>query len=269
MMGLPSSTPVSDYENISTTAITENNLIYSCNFVVFHCRGIPGMSYFVTGTDTGVGKTLVSCALLHAFAAQGKLVVGMKPVVCGCNERGRYEDVEKLIAAGNVGADHEQVNPYCFTMPLAPHIAARNAGRRIEFTTILSACRYLEAQADVVIVEGVGGYRTPLNDRQDGADMAARLELPVIMVVGMRLGCLNHSLLTAAAIKASGLQQAGWVANVPDPGMAALRENILTLQQRLDAPLLGVTGFQQQPDARIAAAQLNIGLLNRPETNNA
>lgn len=221
------------------------------------------MSYFVTGTDTGVGKTLVSCALLHAFAARGKRVAGMKPVACGCDSDGRHEDVERLCAAGNVAAIRGQVNPYGFVLPVSPDIAAQHAGSRIELERILGAYRYLAAQAEVVIVEGVGGYRAPLNERQDGADMAAYLGLPVIMVVGMRLGCLNHALLTAAAIEASGLRFAGWVANVLDAGMPALRENISTLQQRLQAPLLGVPGFQRQPDARRTVAQLDIGLLDR------
>ncbi|MGA8146431.1 MAG: dethiobiotin synthase [Gallionellaceae bacterium] len=219
------------------------------------------MSYFVTGTDTGVGKTLVSCALLHAFAAKGKRVVGMKPVACGCNQLGQYEDVEQLLAAGNVDAGHDQISPYNFISPLAPNIAAKKAGRRIEFGPILDAYRALSTQADVVIVEGTGGYRTPLNEQQDGADLAVRLGLPVVMVVGMRLGCLNHALLTAAAIKAGGLELEGWVANVLDGGMPALRANIFALQQRLEAPMLGVTEFRRQPDARIAAAQLKVGLL--------
>jgi dethiobiotin synthetase len=220
------------------------------------------MSYFVAGTDTGVGKTLVSCALLHAFAAHGLRVAGMKPVACGCDEQGRYEDVENLLAAGNVDAGRERVNPYNFKPAIAPSIAARDAGVQIEFETILEAYRYLSARADAVIVEGIGGFRTPLNESQDGADLAAQLGLPVIMVVGMRLGCLNHALLTAAAINACGLELAGWVANVPDSGMLALRQNIDTLQRRLEAPLLGVTEFQQRPDAKVAAGQLDIGLLN-------
>jgi dethiobiotin synthetase len=221
------------------------------------------MSYFVTGTDTGVGKTLISCALLHAFSARGKRAVGMKPVACGRATGGQNEDVEKLRAAGNVDADSGQVNPYNFAAPVSPNIAAQDAGTRIELKPILHAYCTLAAQADVVIVEGVGGYRVPLNERQDGADMAALLGLPVIMVVGMRLGCLNHALLTFTAIKASGLRLAGWVANVQDAGMPALRENIFMLQQRLEAPLLGVTGFQQLPDAGIAAGQLDIGLLEQ------
>ncbi len=220
------------------------------------------MSYFVTGTDTGVGKTLVSCALLHAFAAQGKRVAGMKPVACGCDADGRHQDVEKLLAAGNAGANRSQINPYNFAAPIAPSIAAYESGSRIELDRILHAYHLLADQADVVIVEGVGGYRVPLNDQQDGADMAVQLGLPVIMVVGMRLGCLNHALLTAAAIEASGLELAGWVANVPTAGMSALRENISTLQHCLQAPLLGVIEFRQQAEARIAAAQLDIGLLD-------
>lgn len=220
------------------------------------------MSYFITGTDTGVGKTLISCALLHAFAAKGKRVVGMKPVACGCNELGQYEDVEQLLAAGNVDAGHVQISPYNFISPLAPNIAAQKAGRRIEFECILDAYRSLSTRADVVIVEGTGGYRTPFNDQQDGADLAVLMGLPVVMVVGMRMGCLNHALLTAAAIKGGGLELAGWVANALDAGMPALRANIFALQQRMEAPLLGVAEFQRQPDARIAAAQLNIGLLN-------
>lgn len=223
------------------------------------------MSYFITGTDTGVGKTLVSCALLHAFAAQGLRVVGMKPVAAGCDENGLNEDVRLLRAASNVLASLGQINPYCLPHPVAPHIAARNAGIRINFTRMLTSYRELESQADLIIVEGVGGFRVPLNEAQDSADLAVQLDLPVILVVGMRLGCLNHALLTARAITDCGLKCAGWVANVLDADMAALRDNIEALEQRLDAPLLGVLGYQVQPDARVAAAELNIELLKEEE----
>ena len=219
------------------------------------------MNYFVTGTDTGVGKTLISCALLHAFAAQGKRVVGMKPVAAGCDENGLNEDVSQLRAAGNIPATLGQINPYSFLHPIAPHIAARNAGVRIELAHILTSYHELAAQADVVIVEGAGGFKVPVNELQDSAELARQLDLPVILVVGMRLGCLNHALLTASAIEACGLVCAGWVANVPDEGMSALPENIEALQQRIAAPLLGVVPCQPQPDARLVAAQLNIGLL--------
>ena len=220
------------------------------------------MSYFITGTDTGVGKTLVSCALLHAFAARGVRVVGMKPVACGCDAHGDNEDVQMLRAASNVAASRDQINPYCFSPPIAPHIAARAAGARIEFSCILASYRELLAQADRVVVEGVGGFRVPLNETQDSAELARQFHLPVILVAGMRLGCLSHALLTADAIAAAGLTLAGWVANVLDADMPALRENIAALEQRLPAPLLGVIEYQATPDARAVALKLNIALLH-------
>jgi len=219
------------------------------------------MSYFVTGTDTGVGKTLICCALLHAFAAQGQSVVGMKPVAAGCGDDEPNEDVKKLRSASNVMATYGQINPYSFIHPIAPHIAARNAGVRIDFSRILTSCNELASQADVIIVEGIGGFKVPLNERQDSDELAQQLQLPVILVVGMRLGCLNHALLTAGVIDACGLKLVGWVANVLDADMPALRDNIAALERRLAAPLLGVVEYQAQPDARVAATQLNIELL--------
>ena len=219
------------------------------------------MSYFITGTDTGVGKTLVSCALLHGFAAQGNNVVGMKPVAAGCDDRDQNEDVLQLLAAGNVLAGKGQINPYCFVQAVAPHLAAQFAGIRINFARIEESFSELKAQADVVIVEGIGGFVVPLNDKQDGADLAAQLGLPIILVVGMRLGCLNHALLTAEAIAARGLTLAGWVANVPGAEMAMLNENIAALRQRIAAPLIGVIPHQECPDARVAAALLDVALL--------
>ncbi|MBI3903731.1 MAG: dethiobiotin synthase [Nitrosomonadales bacterium] len=227
------------------------------------------MSYFITGTDTGVGKTLISCALLHAFAAKGLRVVGMKPVACGYGEHEQNEDVRQLRAASNVLAGYGQINPYSFVHPVAPHIASINFGVRIELERILTSCRELQSQADVVIVEGIGGFKVPLNEKQDSAELAQQLELPVILVVGMRLGCLNHALLTADAIAAYGLKLAGWVANVLDADMPALHDNITALEQRLPAPLLGVVGYQAQPEAQVAAAQLNIESLQSHESDAA
>ena len=223
------------------------------------------MSYFVTGTDTGVGKTLISCALLHAFAAQGLRVAGMKPVAAGCDDDDHNEDAKQLRAACNILASYGQINPYNFYHPIAPHIAARHVGISVNFERILTSFRELAAQADVVVVEGVGGFKVPLNDKQDTADLAQQLELPVILVVGMRLGCLSHALLTADAIAAYGLRLAGWVANVVDAHMPALRDNIAALEQRLNGPLLGVVEYQALPDAQVVAAQLNIELLNNEE----
>jgi dethiobiotin synthetase len=219
------------------------------------------MSYFITGTDTGVGKTLISCALLHAFAAQGQRVVGMKPVAVGCDDDGHNQDVQQLQAASNVLVSYGQINPYSFQNPIAPHIAAQNAGVRIDFARILTSYHELASQADVVIIEGVGGFRVPLNSKQDIADLALQLGLPVILVVGMRLGCLNHALLTVSAIEACGLKCAGWVANVLDADMLAVQDNIVALQQRLVAPLLGVVPWQSQPDAKRVALQLKLELL--------
>jgi len=225
------------------------------------------MSYFITGTDTGVGKTLVSCALLHAFAPQGKRAVGLKPVASGCDDDDRNEDAKRLRAASNIQTAYRQINPYCFRPPIAPHLAARQAGTSVEFARIMASYRELAGLADEVIVEGVGGFCVPLNDKQTSADLAKELGLPVIVVVGMRLGCINHALLTVRAVSDYQLKCAGWVANVLDVGMPALQENIEALRERIAAPLLGVIPYQAQPDARQAAAHLQTGLLEKQEAH--
>lgn len=225
------------------------------------------MSYFVTGTDTGVGKTLVSCALLHAFATRGRRAVGFKPVAAGCDEDGWNEDAKLLRAASSIQVAYGQVNPCCFPRAIAPHLAAREAGVCIDFSRIESSYRELAGQADEVIVEGVGGFCVPLNEKQDSADLARQFGLPVILVVGMRLGCLNHALLTLRAISDYQLECAGWVANVLDADMPALQENIETLRERIAAPLLGILPHQVRPDAREAAARLNLETLERKTIN--
>jgi len=217
-------------------------------------------AYFVTGTDTGVGKTLIACALLHAFARSGKSVVGMKPVAAGCDAL-LCEDVAALRAASTVDAPREWVNPYALQAPVAPHLAAQQAGIALEIAPMLNAFRQLQTLADVVIVEGVGGWMVPFNATQSSADLAQQLGLPVILVVGMRLGCLNHALLTAQAIRAQGLQLAGWVANRIDPAMALCDENVQALQARLDAPLLGIVPHNAAPEARAVAALLDLSRL--------
>jgi dethiobiotin synthetase len=218
-----------------------------------HASRFAAHGFFVTGTDTGVGKTLISCALLHGFAALGKSVIGMKPVAAGAvrNARGLInDDVALLRAASNVEAPLVLVNPYCFELPVAPHLAAEQAGAVIELELILEAYRKLSAAADIVIVEGAGGFCVPLNRGEDTADLAQRLGLPVILVVGLRLGCLNHALLTAHAIRAQGLTLAGWIANRIDPAMAAAERNVAALVERLPAPLLGDIGFTANPEPR-------------------
>jgi dethiobiotin synthetase len=220
------------------------------------------MNYFVTGTDTGVGKTLISCALLHAFAAQGWRVAGMKPVAAGLDDDGLNEDVKMLRASSTVLATLGQINPYSFAHPIAPHIAAQHAGVRINLERISESYRELAAQAEVVIVEGAGGFLVPLNDKQNSADLAVTLGLPVILVVGMRLGCLNHALLSMKVIADYGLTCAGWVANILDKDMLALNENIAALQLRIQAPLLGIVAYQIEPNVDAASTQIDINILN-------
>lgn len=217
------------------------------------------MSYFVTGTDTGVGKTLVSCALLRAYAAQGKRVAGFKPVAAGCDAQGHNEDATMLHAMSTMPLRYEQVNPYGLREAVAPHLAAVRSGVHIEFAPILASYRELAAQAEVVVVEGAGGFLVPLNDRQNSADLARELGLPVILVVGLRLGCLNHALLTVEAVRVRGLRLAGWVANGVDAGMALQAENVAALQERIAAPLLGVIPYMPVYD--VAAVALDIDLL--------
>ena len=217
--------------------------------------------FFITGTDTGVGKTLVASALLHAYATTGKKVIGMKPVAAGCAivaGQMRCEDVEALQAVSTVQAPLSLINPYAFAAPVAPHIAAAQAGVVIELNRIHAALLSLGELAQIVIVEGVGGFKVPLNACEDSADLAVKLGLPAILVVGMRLGCLNHALLTQAAIAASGLPLAGWVANCIDPAMQLFTENLQALQERLDCPLLGVLPWQANPRAEIVAPLLEI-----------
>jgi dethiobiotin synthetase len=218
--------------------------------------------YFVTGTDTGVGKTLVSCALLHVFCTHGKSAVGMKPVAAGM-ENDKWADVELLAAASNVSALPELINPYALVPAIAPHIAANQAGIQIDIPVIRHACLELQKVAEIVIVEGIGGFRVPLNDHQDSADMAKVLGLPVILVVGMQLGCLSHALLTAQAVRAVGLPLKGWIGNRIDPDMQALDENVAALEHRLDCPLLGVLPFEQNPDAKKFSTLLDVAELGK------
>lgn len=220
--------------------------------------------YFVTGTDTGVGKTLVSCALLQAFAARGKRAVGMKPVCAGAvrDECGlRNEDVEQLLAAGNVAAPRSLVNPYCFETPVAPHIAACASGASMSIPVILEKFYELARAADMVVVEGAGGFCVPLNADESMADVAQRLDLPVLLVVGMRLGCINHALLTAQAIRARGLTLAGWIANHIDAALEEADANVDAIGLRLQAPLIARIPFSREADWRRIAALVEVDQL--------
>lgn len=199
--------------------------------------------FFVTGTDTGAGKTRVAVALVHALRAQGLRVAAMKPVAAGCVPGELNEDVAALVEAADVKAGLRDVNPYAFAEPIAPHIAAGLAGVRIDLDVIAAAYERLAAHADAVVVEGAGGWRVPLNEREDMAGLAERLGLPVVLVVGLRLGCLNHALLTAESIVRRGLPWAGWVGNHIEREMPYAAENIAALRSRLPGPCLGVQPF--------------------------
>lgn len=214
---------------------------------------------FVTGTDTGVGKTLVSTGLLHALAPHHRRVVGMKPVAAGVvpwGEDWASEDVIALRSASTLAVAPELDNPVLLLDPLSPHIAAERAGVQIDIAAIVRSYQALAAEADAVVVEGAGGFHVPLTDTQTGADLAQALALPVVLVVGLRLGCLSHALLTAEAIRARGLVLVGWVANRVDPEMEAADENIGYLRARLGVPLLAEVPYQDLPDARSLVFEL-------------
>jgi dethiobiotin synthetase len=197
-------------------------------------------AYFLTGTDTEVGKTFITCALLHRASQHGLRAAGLKPVAAGTDAAGLNDDVENIRAASTVELPLAIINPYCFRAAVAPHIAAAEEGRRIDFATIRTAFEIARQEADLLIVEGVGGFRVPLGKDGDSADLAVALNLPVILVIGMKLGCISHALLTTEAIAARGLKIAGWVANRIDPAMSRFEENLASLRALLPAPLLGV-----------------------------
>jgi dethiobiotin synthetase len=211
---------------------------------------------FITGTDTEVGKTVIARLIVRSLVANGVRVAVMKPVAAGSIETDagpRNEDALGLIADSNVVMPYATVNPYCLAAPIAPHLAARDAGLSIELGYLKQQFGTLAAAADCVIVEGAGGWFAPLNDQQFIADLAATLDLPVLLVVGLRLGCLNHALLTAAAIRQRGLQFAGWIANRIDPGFARVPDNLATLEAHLGLPPLAVVAHDP---AALTAARL-------------
>ena len=218
--------------------------------------------FFIAGTDTDVGKTVVTAALLEAANRQGLRTLGMKPVAAGCepSDQGlRNEDALLIQQAMSESLPYEQLNPVALAPAIAPHIAAQQAGLQLQADRLAGYCRGVMAQpADFLLIEGAGGWRVPLNERETLADLAIGLQLPVILVVAMRLGCINHALLTAEAIAGDGLPLAGWVANTTGNTMSCYRDNIQTLQSLLDAPLLGEVPCLAIPDAVTVAEYLTI-----------
>jgi dethiobiotin synthetase len=219
---------------------------------------------FVTGTDTGVGKTRIAAALCHALAGRGLRVAAMKPVASGCASTPaglRNEDALVLLAAMNVHAEYAEVNPYAFAPAIAPHIAAREAGVEVDFEVLDRAYDRLQLRAQVLIVEGAGGWLAPLDASRGFADLAVRWRMDVILVVGMRLGCLNHALLTLESIERRGLRLRGWVANCIDPEFERVPENISSLQSRISAPCVGILPFRPQHDIDAVSQALAVNAL--------
>jgi dethiobiotin synthetase len=223
-------------------------------------------AYFIAGTDTDVGKTTVAAGLLHAAHLAGLSTLGAKPVASGCTATAkglRNDDALALIAQSSIKLPYEQVNPFAFEPAIAPHLAAREAGVALSVQGLLEPMRQILQQgADFTLIEGAGGWRVPLSDQANLSDLAIALKLPVILVVGVRLGCISHALLSAEAIARDGLQLAGWVANIVDPRTSRLEENLASLAERLPAPCLGRVPKLKLISAEAVADHLQLDLLD-------
>lgn len=217
-------------------------------------------AFFVTGTDTGIGKTHATCTLIHATRQIGLSAVGMKPIASGIETDGRNRDVVNLLSASSILPPLEWVNPFLYTQAIAPHIAASEEGRPIDIEIIKQAFNQLRRLADVVWIEGVGGFRVPIDNNYDSADLAEMLNVPIILVVGIKLGCISHALLTAEAISNRNLKLIGWVANQIDPKMLRFEDNIESLRLRLNTPLIGIIPFGCKNST--SAREINLSVLS-------
>lgn len=207
--------------------------------------------YFITGTDTEVGKTVATVAWMRMLQSEGAKVAGMKPVASGCeqtNEGLRNSDALAIQSTSSTYMSYELVNPYCFESPIAPHIAAQQAGVQIDLVRILACAHQLAEKSDLLLVEGVGGWQVPLGASMMLPDLAKTLGLPVVLVVGLRLGCINHALLSIESIQRAGCELAGWIANHVDPSMQVQQAVMETLIARIKAPLIGVVPYADKPD---------------------
>lgn len=221
-------------------------------------------AFFITGTDTEVGKTTVTAGLTHFYALKGYRSVAIKPVAAGQHfSGGRWinDDVDRLLAASNVQLSENQVGPFQFRTPCAPHIAASLEGRTIDRQAILSSIRDTLTRCDIGFVEGVGGFRVPLLNAWDTADLATDLGFPVILVVGIRLGCINHAILATESIQAHGLTLVGWVSNLVDPHMSYVQHNLDSLRKEIKVPWLGHIPHLENPDHSIVAEHLRLNVL--------
>jgi dethiobiotin synthetase len=219
-------------------------------------------SFFVAGTDTDAGKTLVASGLLVKAARQGLTTAAVKPVAAGCEETEsglRNSDALMLQQAMTLELPYDQINPLAFKEPIAPHIAAMHEGKTLQANRLAGFCRgTLMQPVDLVLIEGAGGWKVPLNPRETLANVAVELNVPVILVVGMKLGCINHALLTAESIAKDGLKLAGWVANRIDADMSCYEENVMTLKTLIQAPLLGEVPFVSEPTADKVSEYLSV-----------
>jgi len=226
--------------------------------------GRQALACLVTGTDTGIGKTRATLGLMTALKKTHARVVGMKPVASGCarvdNEL-RNEDALLIQAHGSVTLPYASINPYAFEEPVAPHVAAMDAGCSIELEKIIACYRGLHRSADALVVEGVGGWRVPFGSGRSLSGVAARLDLPVVLVVGMRLGCINHALLTAEAITGDGLKLAGWIANDIDPAYVRAGATLAFLKEQIAAPMMGHIPFMEQLEVEKIAGCLDLSPL--------
>jgi len=220
--------------------------------------------YFITGTDSGIGKTFVSCALLQAFADKGISVSTMKPIAAGCDQTAdgwRNDDALQLMKHTNVDLSYQQVNPVALPSPIAPHLAIEHLNQTVTIEKLTGHFENIKNSADYFIVEGAGGWLVPLNETESMADIPKSFGLDIILVVGMRLGCLNHALLTAAAIEQSNNHLIGWVANIIDPSMLMIEKNILTLRKRIKTPLLGTLPHMKMKEISAASKNLDVDFL--------
>lgn len=215
--------------------------------------------YFVVGTDANVGESLIAAALLLRAAEAGLKTIGLKPVATGCDEGGHSEEALQLQTVMTQALDYQQVNPVALTPAMEPHLAAQQEGRTLRAGTLAGYCRgSLMTDADFAVVEGVGGWRVPLNNRETLADLAKELRLPVILVVGLRPGCINHALLSAESILRDGLPVVGWVANLLDPDMPCWEESVATLCEWMPGPCLGTIPHLQQASPTILSQHIDI-----------
>jgi len=212
-------------------------------------KGMKNKGFFITGTDTGVGKTLITTALINLLVQQGGKVAGMKPVSCGCtqvNGQWQHDDALRMMAVSNVTLPYETINPYAFEPAIAPHLAALQVGQTISISQVHEKFQVMNDAADKIVIEGAGGWLVPINNKESMADLAVALGLPVILVVGLRLGCLSHALLTVQSVQEKGANLAGWVANSIDPLFKEEMANIDSLKTRIPAPCLGVVPYREQ-----------------------